>query len=416
MSYLHLPSISLADFSKGTISLWFRFSQDSVDHAKQHNASYQPPDFGDFASGPSIFASGIPLLTFGRKVMAQTYGFVPHAWTMPTGVIGATTFDSVQKSDAPAEPSHLGITLDFNNKPVLEMVFQMATRAQVQGLGTEATDVHWELSASGGSYEQYQTVKDISYIRTAQPETFKIVPQFTIDTDKWHHLLVSFDFSNSVHVVALPNYTGDNVEGDAIQTVCKLWYAFDDENKTGRDNMGESWAYRGPNDVVPVTALQAAFGYFPSDPPISSTGKPLVTGELYDGEYHWTASPLPMNNGPVGLPASADYVSTIYHCEMAELQFFAGLALDTGDINVRRAFVDAEGDPVDPEETERLLGRRPDILLHGTSDWQDGANTGSTGTIRMTEGDDTVIPAGQFTPIALIEDFEPDPSLHETTA
>ena len=55
MSYLNLSSVNLADFYKGTISIWFRFSQDSVDKARQHNASYRPPDFGDGAIGGRAF-------------------------------------------------------------------------------------------------------------------------------------------------------------------------------------------------------------------------------------------------------------------------------------------------------------------------------------------------------------------------
>jgi len=419
MSYINLPSVNLADFAKGTISIWFRLSQDSVEKARKHNASYRPPDFGDGAIGPSIFAATIPMVTFGRKVMANNYGFIPHQWTSPAGP-HTTTFDSVQKSDSPAEPSHLGLVVDpvrgglVNEGVYLRMYFQMRTQAQVQGLVTEATNVYWELDASGRLYEQYQVVKDISYIRTGTPEYFEIIPLgFQVSVDQWHHLLVSFDFSTSVDVVALANYTGDNPQGDAIKTVCKFWYAFDDHNKTGQNNMGDSWAYHGPNDVVPVTALQAAYDYVPQSPPISSTGKPLVTGELYDPEYHWTASPLPMNGGPMGFPASADYVDTIYHCEQGEFQFFAGLALDTGVQKNRRAFVDDKGKPVDPADTEKLLGKRPDILLHTTANWQAGTNTGAIGLLRLTEGAEAIIPSGQFTPKGRIDRYTPDPELTE---
>lgn len=412
MSYLHLPAIDLADFSKGTISLWFRFSRDSIGNASEHNGSYNPPDFGDGAIAPDIFRSTIPLVTFGRKVMAHTYGSVPHPWTFPTGGTGATTFDSVQKDDAPCEPSHLGIDLGVDDDVVLKMVFQMETRAQVLGLVTEATDVHWELNASGSAYEEYQVVKDISYIRTAVPERFEIIPKFNVAADIWHHLLVSFDFSNSVDVVALANYTGDNVERDAIQSYCQLWYAFDDENQNGQDNMGDSWAFHGPNDVVPITALQAAFSYHPSPPPISSTGKPQVTGELYDPpEYHWAASPIPMKDGPVGLPASTEYVDTIYHCEMAEFQFFAGLVLDTSQEQSRRAFVDEKGKPVDPKDTAKMLGREPDIMLHGTGNWKKGKNTGSIGLTKDADGSVRELPQGQFHPSGKIDAYKPDPSL-----
>lgn len=412
MSYLNLPSINLADFNKGTISLWFRFSNDSVQKARAYHESYRPPDGGDFALGPDILSATIPLVTFGRKVMAKMWGSVGHPWPFPTGGVGAVTFDSVDKGEAPAEPSHLGIIVD-QKRIALKMIFQMETRAQVQGLVTEATNIHWELNVPSGVYERYDVVKDISYIRTAVPEQFEIIPKFTVNPDAWHHLLVSFDFSASVDVVALANYTGDNTERDAIKSACKFWYAFDDENKNGQDNMGYSWAYHDLNNVVPVSALQAAFSYHRTTPPTDSTGRPFVTGELYDPEYHWAASPIPMNQGSVGLPASAEYVDTIYHCEMGEFQFFAGLALDTSVMNYRRAFVTADGRPVKPADTEKMLGRRPDILLHGTNNWKQGKNTGSTGIEINTAGDEVINPAGQFQHMGLIKKYVPDPKLDE---
>lgn len=421
MSYLNLPSLNLADFQRGTISLWFRFSSDAVGEAKAHGASYQPPDFGDGATGPEIFASTIPLVTFGRKVMAQTYGFIPHGWPFPTGGIGATTFDSYQSEDAPAEPSHLGLEVSestddegtVTTNVTIKMVFQMDTRATVQGLQTEATSIFWTFDPAHDTYQRHDEVRDISYVRTGVPETFRITPGFNVAADTWHHLLVSFDFSNSVDVVGIANYTGDNVERDTIQSTCKLWYAFDDENKAGQENMGESWGYHDSNDIVPITSLQAAVGFFPVDP------GDFITGELYDPQYHWASSGVPSQGGPVGLPASADYVDTIYHVEMAEFQFFANLLIDTADTGKRRAFVDAGGRPVKPAATEAALGVRPAILLHKTSKWQAGENTGSTGLARDVplEGggtEDQLITGGQFDPTGVILKYKPDPSLTET--
>jgi hypothetical protein len=53
-----------------------------------------------------------------------------------------------------------------------------------------------------------------------------------------------------------------------------------------------------------------------------------------------------------------------------------------------------------------VLGK-PDILLHGNSNWQKGKNTGSTG---VTDQDELIL-AGQFQPIAGIEKFKPEPAL-----
>jgi len=118
-----------------------------------------------------------------------------------------------------------------------------------------------------------------------------------------------------------------------------------------------------------------------------------------------------MNGGPVGLPASAEYVDTIYHCEMAEFQMWGGISLDTENVINRRAFVDANGKPVKPIKAEELMGRRPDIQFHGTNKWQQGYNTGTTGAQQSTTGEFEKIPSGQFIPTAKIAKYLPDPSL-----
>ena len=93
---------------------------------------------------------------------------------------------------------------------------------------------------------------------------------------------------------------------------------------------------------------------------------------------------------------------------LAELQVFTGSTLDTNDEDNRRAFVSANGKPVPADEKAgidgagnvipkgsiQLMGRRPDIMLHGSSDWIKGRNTGSSGI----DGEGHVLPDGQFTP------------------
>jgi hypothetical protein len=97
---------------------------------------------------------------------------------------------------------------------------------------------------------------------------------------------------------------------------------------------------------------------------------------------------------------------------LAELQIFTGVTLDTTLVTARRAFVDADGNPVDPEDAEEFMGKRPEILLHGSSDWIDGLNTGSIGL----DNEDKIVPSGQFTPTGTILEYTPDPSLEQPTA
>jgi hypothetical protein len=122
--------------------------------------------------------------------------------------------------------------------------------------------------------------------------------------------------------------------------------------------------------------------------------------------YSCSGFSIPVNGNPIGIPAGSDLYKYNTGVEMAEFQMWANKTLDTSDINMRRLFIDANGEPVSPGAAERVLGR-PDILLHGASGWKSGSNTGKSGM--TAEGD--VIPAGQFEPVAKILQFKPDPQL-----
>jgi hypothetical protein len=115
-------------------------------------------------------------------------------------------------------------------------------------------------------------------------------------------------------------------------------------------------------------------------------------------------------------------VSKIYRVETAEFQMFTDITLDTGDEKSRRAFVDEKGKPVPAEKKQsqdadgkksgnsgsaEFLGKKPEILLHGSGNWINGNNTGTTGK----DKDGNKIPSGQFTPTAKIEKYKPEPKL-----
>jgi hypothetical protein len=421
MSYLYLPSIDLADFDKGTISLWFRYSKDAVDNSKEYAAAHPSHDVVE--QGPDILRNTIPLVTFGREVRAKTYTSNPHHWVQATpdgGQLTDTTLELVETGEVRCEPSHLGLVVDparpdDNNNPeegvFLKILFQMNTRALIQGLLRETTNLYWvDMGTTGVFYQQYTEVRDISYVRTSVPEQFNIESKVKVDADKWHHLLVSFDLSTRVRVEPTANSSDSDEDlfSQTVKSYCKIWYAFDDVNKTGKDNMGYGWAPQNVNGIVPMSAKYAAISDYSRPPPaLDHLGNPITTGEIFDPLYDWTASPLPIEKGHVGLPAGAANVDTIYHCELAEFQFFGGLAVDTADSIVRRQFVDNKGKPVNPQQAEQHFGRRPHVLLHGSSNWKKGFNAGSTGV----SGTGDVIPGGQFTPVAGIKSFKPDPSI-----
>ena len=124
---------------------------------------------------------------------------------------------------------------------------------------------------------------------------------------------------------------------------------------------------------------------------------------------------IPLMNHPIGIPAGAA-LGTEYNTgvEMAELQIWIGQTGDTSDQNFRRLFVDKNGKPVGTGTAKKQLGE-PDIMLHGSSNWKNGRNTGKSGYTEEDAGDGTKRkvpnPAGQFDHIAAIKTFLPDPKL-----
>jgi len=71
----------------------------------------------------------------------------------------------------------------------------------------------------------------------------------------------------------------------------------------------------------------------------------------------------------------------------------------------------SEDDPLWPGE--KLLGKKPEILLHRSSNWKKGSNTGTLGLEFAGDGQIIERPAGQFVPTAKIEQYKPDPKLEE---
>jgi hypothetical protein len=125
---------------------------------------------------------------------------------------------------------------------------------------------------------------------------------------------------------------------------------------------------------------------------------------------------------PMGLPAANNRVAYIQpHCQMAELQVFTGISLDTNDVSQRRYFVDEDGKPVPPDQKANPdtgktsgsiegLGQRPDILLHRASNWKKGKNTGTTG-MDYSAKPPRLLFGGQFSPLGSIQTVSPDPVL-----
>lgn len=248
----------------------------------------------------------------------------------------------------------------------------------------------------------------------------KEVPQ-SIKPDHWHHVLISFEIKPCIahgHD-PVPGETSTDTENwlpsEDVESTSKLWIALDDKNFTKFD-LSSNWNEGGdPNEVLTEEAFEVI-------------GKPTFDATKLDNAVlsntgatkvfpTFEADCRKISGAPVGLPASQQYQDNVLRVEMAEFQLFTGITLDTGDETKRRGFIDAAGKPVDPNKSSKsdglpgsieLLKKRPDILLHQSSNWKNGKNTGTSG--KTDDGNE--IPEGQFQPTAKIENYKPDPSLH----
>jgi hypothetical protein len=280
------------------------------------------------------------------------------------------------------------------------------------------------------------------------PDSFTFTVDADVKPDTWHHILISFDLSKATSVTgSFATYdNGDcgaessSRQDSSFSNPCRLWIAFDDENyadTSGLENAAGGYSFR-ENDWPSRYSRQAYFagGGFNHYVAWGVTG--VVENQTFDdgpsGNYMFGASALPSANQPFGIPAAANMVDKIYDVDMSEFQMWLGKTIDTGIENNRRYFLDYVRDekgrpivdktgkktlePVDPEIAEQHLGR-PHVLLHGTSDWEDGYNTGSLGLKRADENTnepDQIIDSGQFKPFGTIIEFLPDPSIKKAAA
>lgn len=420
MSYLNLAA-GVPDFSKAVFSFWFRVPRQSVLAVVQRTLA-DPADF-------KYMQYILPLVTFGKPQQNKNYQAVitdvaVYHYTPETHVPYLTP-----SSYAPGEPYEVDPCLIgalCHDDGTFDMTFNIqmgdhGTYSSLVWLTTQLDLYSHDDPNSGydpaegsgwGGYGfavAHSTIEEESHhIQDAQPEVFLVETRLDtpLEPDKWHHLLLSFDVSGMVSI-GEPYASSD----------CQLWYAIDDVDYRGALNLRP---YRVEGDGLGSNTIVTKNCF-------DNSGE--FTIDLYQNHYipdpsgSYEPEPIPTAGEHFGIPAVPRYVDRIFRVEMAEFQLFTGVTLDTAITSNRRAFINDDGEPVLPEAAEgepmpaeQLLGKKPDILLHGSDDWIDGANTGTVGVEQGTEGTDTEIPAGQFTPTGGIEPFEPDPSLEPSTA
>ena len=300
-----------------------------------------------------------------------------------------------------------------------------------------------------GSFMEFSVIEDFTsadeFNLLSRPETFRTLPLpqtfdannvngagsslFTggiqIKPDHWHHLLLSFDLSDSctthgslieqVITGELSGYvgttveTGDpapNSEGSRTTSASKMWVALDDVNYTG--NALSAYypsGYADKNAVLTVNGFTCASSISVNSNVSGDDCQGNHTSNISIGhlpQYSYSPANVPFGAAPVGLPSTAEHVDSVLHVEMGELQMFVDVAMDTGSTGNRRAFITDKGTPASVSESEKLLGRKADVILHGSGNWKKGRNTGALADK----------PASDGTFVGDIKTYKPNPSLN----
>lgn len=453
MGYLQTTSETIhgiQPFSKAVISLWFRVPQISLDIVGRAGDAV---DADNSIVDLPLLNRVVPLMTFGasygenKKYEYQLKSVSSYSWTENTYFYtGGTGPDSCQKIHAntysntgnnskyvstkvthPLDTSYIGVyvpgkndsgygsyfltfNMQFSDVPLLNWL----TWSSVNGVSNkeyiggfrEFCGIPKPTASDTITYVDDGN-SDAIYKALWGAESIGAVSKIKVTPNTWHHLLLSFDFSGTITAHGV--YKSGQPD---VSSSCKLWVALDDHNYTG-NALPAVWigtvpgSSAAPNTIITVAAKavtsQSMTGSFPVPNPSiidnHKDGGVCTVSTLYDGggvpSYEWSPPSIAIN--PLGIPATHTSVAGVQACEMAELQMFFGVTMDTGDHALRRMFIKG-GKPVDPSGSAiRHLNRDPDILLHGVGNWKQGRNTG-------------VLPV-QFQHFGTIKKFKPEPKL-----
>ncbi|WP_375764111.1 hypothetical protein ACE10X_06995 [Bradyrhizobium sp. Pha-3] len=262
-----------------------------------------------------------------------------------------------------------------------------------------------------------------------RPETFRTVPAGNVGElsfgelmssaalgggqkvtpDEWHHLLLSIDLTNSCSTDGVLSDgttfgTLNDTEGHRTSSACRMWISFDDVNLT-KKALSSYWpsGYSDPNAILPVN------GYYVADDVTVSMSRTIddcwgnnITNVQVQQQPKFRYTPAAFAPGKVSFPAAAPFVDMSKRIEMGEAQVFTGVTVDSSQQNVRRAFITKDGSPAPLKKASDLLGKKPEILVHGSANWKKARNTGTLADPNNNLGGVVV---GQ------IEKFKPNPKL-----
>jgi hypothetical protein len=440
MSFLTLMLSEALNLNKVTISLWFRIPKETADAVQW--LEFQP----DF----EVFDGVIPFLVFGRQKNGTVSDFEDQIVGYNPDPVHGTVY--VGGRSCPMAPTFIGVDKDGF----------LVVHIQTGDIGVQTQTVFsltkYELiDIGGGAVAPHLTYTDYSSVDSPYPDSLgndgyphnwgiphggAREPEDKLAFDQWHHLLLSWDLggSNACHGVYWGSPGGGATPGPDerhkyVDAASTMYCAVDDSNRVEKHLPGYMYPGMLPNQIISYLTYSIAGTSNVYGPPSSGisgvpTAQPeynvsFAAGVPADGVF----IPAELSyNISYGRDGGVDGVTPIKRIEMAEFQLFTGIALDTGVEFNRRAFADYERDkdgniiydkdgkktlkPVNPKKAEELLGKKPEILLHGSSKWIAGKNTGTTG-VDYSKDPPAPIPSGQFVPTAKINKYKPDPSLQK---
>lgn len=333
MSFREIPTPSL-NFKKVVISVWFMIPPETAAKALVEAAG------DNFGFG--VFHGVVPLITFGGDQFIAPPG---------GGQVG------------PVSPTFVGVQF-----------FSGGYSFPVVNIQTNDFAV-W----SDSNFD------------TGYPEYLGGTGTGLTDNGKYQHMLLSWDLGAG-------NSSENGYRGfvyySRYSASSKMWFAVNDVNYDGLSLPAMSilnYAQEnGVEDTVfdpHVMVSDATLVYLhPVSPDVGGNSRVAVATSFG-----------PLTAPSIFLPAPATLLrstsvadesfSPVRQVIMAELQIFTGVTLDTSIISNRRAFVGANGLPVDPAAAIRLLGKRPDIAFTGNSqNWINGIDTGSDTATTVSSG------------------------------
>jgi hypothetical protein len=371
VGYLQIPD-GIANFDQAVISFWFRVPQESIDAASSQALSSHENDVNWYF--PAL-ARTIPLVTFG-SVEAAISGYGDGSGAYPTS------------------PSYIGVDCTGAVNPPANTL--CAHLAMSNTMTFTMTPMASDGGGSSGEPQFLHTLqrKDAFFMagNGDKPYVGGELSQLVVTPDTWHHILISFDLTSAATVIY--STAGGNVAPikHPVGGPAFMW-AFDDVNRT-------DWSlYPSCAQVYNVQPPSSAFVPPPVIPYKQITTNNLISvpGGAWAFIATWSPVLIKSLDNAIGIPTSVEFVDNIYRVEMAEFQLFTGVTLDVSVEENRRAFVSGAGHPVIPTAAATLLGQSQKILLHRSSDWIAGSNSGSI--------------AVDFDPTGTITPYDPEPAL-----